>query len=149
MVFHLLSDMPADQKLANLQQRKLRVLLADDHPVIRKKVRAILESYSRFDVCGEATDGGKAIEEALRLRPDVVVLNITMPVLNGFEAAREIKATLPESAIIMLSTHADKHFIDEAKKAGARAYVAKTRIGEALIKAISDAVESEDFVLVE
>ena len=93
-------------------------------------------------------DGAKAVEEALRLKPDVVVLNVSMPVLSGFEAAREIKAKLPESAIVILSSNADKHFVEEAKRRGARAYVAKTKIGEALIKAIADSVESGDFVLV-
>jgi len=127
----------------------LRVLLADDHVIIRKRVRAVLETHPRFDVCAEVEDGAQAVEEALRVKPDVVVLNVTMPVLGGFEAAREIRAKLPESAIVILSSHADKHFIAEAKKVGARAYVAKTRIGEALIKAIGDAVESGDFVLVD
>lgn len=141
--------MGAAQNLANLRDRKFRILVADDYPVIRKRVRAVLESNPRFHVCGEATDGGKAIEEALRLKPDVVILNVSMPVLSGLEAAREIKTKLPESAIVILSSHADKHFVEEAKKAGAHAYVAKTKIGEALIKAIADAVESGDFVLVE
>lgn len=139
--------MAVAQNLATLQDRKLRILLADDHPVIMKKVRAVLETNPLFDVCGEATDGGKAVEEALRLRPDVVVLNVSMPVLSGFDAARKITAELPESAIVILSSNADKHFVEEAKKAGARAYVAKTQIGEALISAICEAVESEGFVL--
>ena len=129
--------------------QRLRVLVADDHPIIRKKVRAVLENNPRFDVCGEVEDGAQAVQEALRVKPDVVVLNVTMPVLGGFEAAREIRAKLPESAIVILSSHADKHFIAEAMKVGARAYVAKTKIGEALIKAIADAVESGDFVLVD
>lgn len=113
--------------------QRLRILIADDHPVIRKQVRSILESYARFDVCGEAYDGAQAIEEAQRLRPDVVILNVRMPVLNGFEAAREIKAKLPTSAIVILSSNSDKRFIEEAKKIGARAYVAKTKAGEALV----------------
>jgi DNA-binding NarL/FixJ family response regulator len=129
-------------------EQRLRILVADDHPIIRKRVRAVLESYPRFDVCGEVKDGAKAIEEAVRLRPDVVVLNVSMPVLNGLEAAREIKAKLPGSAIVILSSHADSHFIEEAKRVGARAYVAKTKIGEALIQAIADALESGDFILV-
>ena len=129
--------------------QRLRILVADDHPIIRKRVKAVLENHPRFDVCAEVEDGAKAIEEALRLKPDVVVLNVSMPVLGGFEAAREIKAKLPESAIVILSSNADKYFIEEAKKVGARAYVAKTKIGEALIKAIGDAVESGDFVLVD
>jgi DNA-binding NarL/FixJ family response regulator len=93
-------------------------------------------------------DGAEAVEQALRLKPDVVVLNITMPILSGLEAAREIRGKLSKSAIVILSSHADKQFIEEAKRAGAQAYVAKTQIGEALIKAIVGAVDSGDFVLV-
>ena len=77
----------------------MRILIADDHPVIRRAVRAALEEHPRFEICGEAEDGAKAIEEAQRLKPDVIVLNVTMPVLNGFEAAREIQSSLPESTI--------------------------------------------------
>jgi DNA-binding NarL/FixJ family response regulator len=129
--------------------RRLRILVADDHPVIRKSVRQILDSHPRFEVCGEAQDGAAAVDEAHRLKPDVVVMNITMPVLNGIDAAREIKASLPELAIVILSTHADKHFIEQAKKSGARAYVAKTKAAEALVRAVEAAVIEGDFVLVE
>lgn len=128
-------------------QRRVRILIADDHPVIRRAVRAALEEHPRFEICGEAEDGAKAIEEAQRLKPDVIVLNVTMPVLNGFEAAREIKASLPESAIVILSSHADEWFIEEAKKIGVRAYVAKTKAGEALVKTIEAAVLGGDFIL--
>jgi DNA-binding NarL/FixJ family response regulator len=140
--------MATASNLANWGDRKLRILLADDQFFIRKAVRTVLEGYSRFEVCGEATDGATAIEEALRLKPDVVVLNVSMPILSGFEAAREIKSRRPESAIVILSSHADKHFVEEGKRVGARAYVEKTKIGEALIKAIEDAVESVGFILV-
>jgi len=129
--------------------RTVRILIADDHPVIRKMVRSTLEKVPRFEVCGEAVDGAKAIVEAERLKPDVIVLNVTMPVLNGFEAAREIKTKLPESAIVILSSNVDQRFIEEAKNIGARAYVAKTRAGEALVKAIEAAVKGDGFVLVE
>jgi DNA-binding NarL/FixJ family response regulator len=129
--------------------RRVRILIADDHPVIRKRVRSALEGQSRFEVCAEVEDGAKAIEEAQRLKPDVVVLNVTMPVVDGFQAAREIKASLPETAIVILSSHVDQRFIDEAKKIGARAYVAKTKTGEALLKAIETAVIGGDFVLME
>jgi DNA-binding NarL/FixJ family response regulator len=132
----------------NLDQR-LRILIADDHPVVRRQVRSILERHPRFEVCGEAQDGAKAIEEAQRSKPDVVVLNVEMPVLNGFDAAREIKTKLPESAIVILSLNADRHLVEEAKKIGARAYVAKTKAGEALVKAVEAAVIGGDFVLVD
>jgi DNA-binding NarL/FixJ family response regulator len=116
--------------------------------MIRKRVRTVLEGHPRFDVCAEVADGAEAIEQAIRLKPDVVVLNITMPVLSGLEAAREIRVKVPECAIVMLSSHADEQFIEEAKRAGARAYVTKTKIGDALIEAIADSVESGDFIFV-
>src|ERR1700723_3355130 len=127
--------------------RRLRVLIADDHAVIRKRVKSIVEQHPRFEVIGEAIDGAKAIEEAQRLKPDVVVMNVNMPVLNGLEAAREINAKLPQSAIVILSLNADERLIEEAKKIGARAYVAKSRAAEMLIKAIEDAITGGDFVL--
>ena len=112
-------------------------------------MRHILDSHPRFEVCGEARDGAEAVDEAQRLKPDVVVLNITMPVLDGIAAAREITAKLPETAIVILSSHADKHFIEQAKKCGAQAYVAKSKAGEALVRAIEAAVVDGDFVLIE
>ncbi len=129
--------------------RRVRVLIADDQPLIRRVVRSTLQVHPEIEVCGEAKDGAEAIEEAKKLKPDVVVLNVTMPVLNGFEAAREIKIILPETAIVILSSHADREFVEEAKKIGIRAHVAKTKAGEALVKAVEAAVIGEDFVLIE
>jgi DNA-binding NarL/FixJ family response regulator len=108
-----------------------------------------LTSHPRFEVCGEAHDGVEAIEEAQRLKPDVVVMNITMPVMNGIEAAREIKEKMPELAIVILSSHVDRQFVELAKKSGARAYVAKSKAGQALLRAIEAAVTDGDFVLVD
>ena len=83
------------------------------------------------------------------MKPDVVVLNVAMPVLDGFEAAREIKTILPGTAIVILSQHVDWQFVEEAKKIGVRAYVAKSKAGKALVKAVEAAVTGEDFVLIE
>jgi DNA-binding NarL/FixJ family response regulator len=127
----------------------IRIVVADDHPVIRGMVRSALEQHPHFEVCGEAENGAEAIEEVRRVKPDVVVLNITMPLVNGFEAAREIKKQMPETAIVILSSHADKHFVAEAKKIGVRAYVPKSKVGEALIKAVQAAVKGNDFVVLE
>ena len=126
--------------------RTIRILIADDHADIRRIVRSTLEQQAHFQVCGEAHDGGEAVKKAQRLKPDVVILNICMPVLNGFEAAREIRTTLPETAIIILSSQADKRYIEEAKRVGARAYIVKDKAGEAFIKAIEAAVIGGDFV---
>ena len=129
--------------------RRVRILIADDHPIIRRVVRSTLQQHPHFEICGEAVNGAEAIEEAKKLKPDVVVLNVSMPVMNGFEAAREIKMILPESAIVILSQNADQHFIAEAKKVGVQAYVSKTKAGESLVKAVEGAVLGEDFLFVE
>jgi DNA-binding NarL/FixJ family response regulator len=142
--------MPREAGIAVRQAHaKIRILIADDHPIIRKMVRSTLEEHPRFEVCGEVFDGSKAIEAAEILKPDVVVLNITMPVLNGIEAARVIRDRVPESAIVILSTHADARLIEVARRIGARAFVAKTSAGEALVKAIEAAFEGGDFVLMD
>jgi DNA-binding NarL/FixJ family response regulator len=128
--------------------RKLRILIADDHPLIRKSVRAVLEEDPRFEVCGEAFNGAAAIEETSRLEPDVVVLNVVMPVLNGLEAAKVIKSKTPETVIVILSSDADEEFVKQARKAGAHAYVSKSRAGESLVKAIEAALQGGEFVFV-
>src|ERR1051326_1337650 len=129
--------------------KRIRVLIADDHPVVRKMVRATLQNQTNVEVCGEATNGAEAIEQARRSNPDVVVLNISMPVLNGLEAARVIRTELPRSAIVILSSNADKKFVEEARKVGVQVYVAKSKAGEALVKAVEAAVQGEDFVVLE
>src|SRR5882724_5705318 len=130
-----------------LDDRRMRVLIADDHSVVRSMVRSTLQQHPHIVVCGEATDGAEAVELAKKVKPDVTILNIMMPVLNGFDAAREIRRQVPQSAIVILSTHADRLFVDEAKKIGARAYVAKSDVAEALVKAVEAAVQGEDFVV--
>ena len=112
-------------------------------------MRSTLQVHPEIEVCGEATGGAQAIEEAKKLNPELVVLNVTMPVLDGFEAAREIKTVLPKTAIVILSQHADRQFVEEAKKIGVRAYVAKSKARKALLKAVEAAVIGEDFVLIE
>ena len=128
---------------------RIRVVVADDHPVVRGMVRSALQQHPHFEVVGEAENGAEAIEEVKRVRPDVIVLNVTMPLVNGFQAAREIKKQIPETAIVILSSHADKHFVEEAKKVGVRAYVPKSKIGQALVSALEAAVKGEDFIVLE
>ena len=85
-----------------LVDRRMRVLIADDHSVVRSMVRSTLQQHPHIVVCGEAKDGAEAVELAKKIKPDVTVLNIIMPVLNGFDAAREIKRQVPQSAIVIL-----------------------------------------------
>jgi CheY-like chemotaxis protein len=127
----------------------VRILLVDDQPVILKRVRAILAERLDFEVCGEAHDGASGVEEALRLKPHAVVLNVSMPILDGFAAARAIKAKVPTTAIVILSTEADKHFVAEARKCGANAYVVKTKAAESLVAAIDGALTGGEFVLLD
>ena len=129
--------------------RPVKILVADDHPTVRKMVITTLKEERQFDVIGEAENGLQAVQKAGALKPDVIVLNITMPVLDGFEAARRIRKSLPEVAIVILSSQADKHFIEAAKKIGARAFVPKTEAAVALVKAIEAAIHNEEFFVVE
>jgi DNA-binding NarL/FixJ family response regulator len=128
---------------------RIRVVVADDHPVVRTMVRSALQQHPHFEVVGEAENGAEAIEEVKRVRPDVVVLNVTMPLVNGFQAAREITKQMPGTAIVILSSHADKYFVAEAKKVGVRAYVPKSKIGQALVVALEAAVKGDDFIVLE
>jgi DNA-binding NarL/FixJ family response regulator len=130
-------------------KRPVKILIADDHAVIRQMVAATLKEESGFDVIGEAENGLQAIDKATLLKPDVVVLNIKMPVLDGFEAARRIRKTLPEIAIVILSSEADRRFIEEAKKIGVRAFVPKTEAATALVKAIEAAIRNDEFFVVD
>ena|ERR1700676_1425024 len=127
----------------------IKILVADDHVMIRKIVTSTLEQEAGFEVVGEAENGLEAVRKAEALKPNVVILNVTMPVLDGFEAARQIRKKLPEVAIVILSSNADKQFIEEAKKIGVRAYVPKNEAAAALVKAIEAAIRNEDFFIME
>jgi CheY-like chemotaxis protein len=123
----------------------IRILIADDQPTILKMVKQILQAHSGFEVVGEARDGCQAVTLAVALKPDVIVLNVTMPTMSGFDAARLIRGQLPDSAIVILSSHKDKQFIAEARKVGARGYVQKSDADSELIRAINTVVKGEEF----
>src|ERR1700736_4261401 len=125
----------------------IKILVADDHVMIRKIVTSTLEQEAGFEVVGEAVNGLEAVRKAEALKPNVVILNVTMPVLDGFEAARQIRKKLPEVAIVILSSNADRQFIEEAKKIGVRAYVPKNEAAVALGKAVQAAIRNEDFFI--
>ena len=102
--------------------RQTRVLLADDHTLIRAGLRLVVEQRPEFAVVGEAADGRQAVALAQSLKPDVVVMDIGMPGLNGIEACRQIRESLPDTQVVMLSMHSDEGYVLRALKAGARAY---------------------------
>jgi DNA-binding NarL/FixJ family response regulator len=123
----------------------LRILIADDHEAVRKGVCAILSSREDIEICGEAENGKEAVEQAIKLRPDLIILDITMPILSGFEAAREIRKALPDSPILILSMHESTQLIEEAKKIGVQGYVTKTQVGATLLSAVEALLRNETF----
>jgi two-component system, NarL family, response regulator NreC len=114
----------------------IRILLADDHTVVRKGLRLLLESQPEFQVVAEAANGREAVALAEEHRPDVVVMDIAMPLLNGSEAARQITAKLPAIAVVILSMHSDEAYVLKALKAGARGYLLKDSADDDLIQAV-------------
>ncbi|HWB97127.1 MAG TPA: response regulator transcription factor [Bryobacteraceae bacterium] len=124
---------------------KIRILLADDHTVMRKGLRLLLERQPNLSVVGEASDGRQAVELAEAEDPDVVVMDIAMPNLNGIEAARQIVGRNPRAAIVILSMHSDESYVIRALKAGARAYLLKDSAEADLISAIRALSEGKSF----
>ena len=122
-----------------------RILLADDHTVVRKGLRLLLESHPGFKVIAEAANGREAVAIAEADTPDVVVLDVAMPMLNGIEAARQISAKLPATAIVFLSMHSDEGYVLKALKSGAKAYLLKDSAEDDLINAIKAVTEGKAF----
>ncbi len=114
----------------------VRILVADDHAIIRRGLRALLAHDPEFDIVAEACDGLEAVELAGRVRPDVAILDISMPSLNGLEAARRILAALPDTQIVLLTVHSDESYLLGALKAGARGYVLKNSAEIEIVEAV-------------
>ncbi len=114
----------------------IRVLVADDHTIIRSGIRLLLERETGFEVVAEASDGRQAVELADKERPDVVMLDIGMPNLNGIEATKQITARLPQTKVIVLSMHSDEAYVLKALRAGARGYLLKDSAESDIMNAI-------------
>lgn len=125
--------------------RKIRILLADDHQLMRSGVRLMLEREPDLTVVGEASDGREAVALAKSLKPELVVMDIGMPNLNGIEAAHQMTQDNPELAIVMVSMHSDETYILRALKAGARGYLLKDSAEADLIKAVHAVAGSKSF----
>ena len=124
------------KKLTN--RVKLRILLADDHEIVRRGMRALLEKHEGWEVCGEAKDGREAVEKAIQLKPDVVILDIGMPLLNGLETTRQLLKHDPNFKVIVLTISDSDQVIREALDAGARGFVLKSDAARDLISAVDE-----------
>jgi DNA-binding NarL/FixJ family response regulator len=118
------------------QMPTVRLLVADDHEIVRKGFRAVLEAQPDCSVVGECGDGRRAVEMAKELHPDIIVLDISMPSLNGLEAARQILKARPQTRILILTMHESDSLIREVLDAGARGYILKTDAGRDLVAAV-------------
>lgn len=118
--------------------KRITVLLVEDHSIVREGLRALLELRPDFEVIGEASNGRQAVELALKLRPAVVVMDVAMPALNGFEATRQILAAAPDTKILVLSAHSDDEYVAHMAALGAAGYLVKQNSGEMLVRAIKE-----------
>lgn len=115
---------------------RIRVLLADDHTIVRQGLVGILKASDDMDVVGEAADGAEAVDKAVKLKPDVVVLDVSMPHLNGIEAARRIRDALPAARVLVLTMHDDEEYVLKMVRAGASGYLLKDSAASELIAGI-------------
>jgi DNA-binding NarL/FixJ family response regulator len=118
----------------------IRILIADDHGSVRRLLRALLETRAEWKVCGEAENGREAVSKAAKLRPDLIILDLAMPIMNGLKAAREISTATPAVPILMYTNHSSSEIEIEAKKAGVRQIVSKGGSNDELFRAVVTAL---------
>jgi two-component system, NarL family, nitrate/nitrite response regulator NarL len=123
-----------------------RVLIVDDHAVIRRGVQGILHEFPEWELCGEADNGREAIRLAETLRPEVIIMDVSMPVLNGLEATRVIQGILPGTKIVLLTLHSSMELVRSAFRAGARGYVLKSDAERELVRALNVVVGEGTYV---
>jgi DNA-binding NarL/FixJ family response regulator len=126
--------------------KKVRILIADDHDIVRRGMRPLIESEWGWEVCGEAVDGLQAVAMANELKPDIVILDVGMPELNGVEVTRQIKRTLPDTEILAFTGQESETLVHQLFSAGARGCVLKADAGEHLIPAIKALIDHQPFL---
>jgi len=117
--------------------KKLRILLADDHEMVRQGLRLLIDSQADMRVVGEAANGREVIQKARELKPDIVVMDLSMPELNGLQATEQLKIALPEIKVVAITANEDESYLRQLCKVGAVGYVLKRSAGDELVKAIS------------
>jgi len=128
------------------RNRKIRIVLADDHAIVRRGFQLILRSHDDLEVVGEAATGLEAVALAEKLRPDIVVMDVSMPELNGIEATRRIEQVAPSTRVVALSMHRDSVYVREMLRAGARAYLLKESAEADLLTAIRAVARGEGYI---
>ena len=126
--------------------QKIRILLADDHAVVRQGFKAILGAQTDMEIVGEAGNGREAVELAEKLRPDIAVMDVAMPELNGIEATRRIGEVAPRTRVLALSMHKDSVYVREILRAGARGYLLKDQIDSDLLAAVRAVARGEGYL---
>jgi len=126
--------------------RRIRILLADDHAVVRQGFKMILAAQPDMEIVGEAGNGREAVELAEKLRPEVVVMDVSMPELNGIEATRRLAASIPHTRVVALSMHKDSVYVREILRAGARGYLLKESLATDLVTAVRAAAAGEAYI---
>lgn len=124
----------------------VRIMLADDHTIVRQGLARLLEDHQGLKVVGEAINGQAAVEKAMKLKPDIIIMDIAMPRMNGIEATKRIRKQLPETKIIILSMYSHEHYIHELLECGVSGYLLKDSGGRDIIKAIDAAMKNETFL---
>ena len=123
----------------------IRILLVDDHDVVRQGLRTILRARPEWEICGEAANGKEALEAVQALRPDIIVLDITMPIMSGLEATEELQKLDLGTRVLIFTMHDSKSLVRALKKAGAQGYVLKAHAARDLIRAIEKLLQGESF----
>jgi DNA-binding NarL/FixJ family response regulator len=126
--------------------KKLRILIADDHGLVRHGARAVLNSQRGWRVVGEAANGQEAVQKAIQLKPDVAVVDIGMPELDGIQVARQIRQALPDTQVLVLTMHESDQMVRRALDAGARGYLLKSDLTECLARAVRAVSEGKRFL---
>ena len=125
---------------------KLRILIADDHGLMRRGTRALLEARHGWRVVGEAANGREAVEKAIKLKPDVAIVDISMPEMDGVEVVRQIREAVPDTKVLVLTMHESDQMVRRALEAGARGYLLKSDLADCLAKAVKTVSEGKRFL---